>query len=219
MSRLRLRPTVLLIALGVLCGQPGCIARFAALLRHATVGNTVPAKYQNFEERKVAVVCLSRSNSFGSTTAAEAVNRQTIKYMRNHIERLHVVDLQKIERWMDENDWNEIDYRELGQGIDADVLIAVDIDRFTLYEGKNLFKGRADVQITIYDMTLDGQVVLEDTPPEIVYPVTAGFFTAEISESEFKKQFIDFVAYRIARNFYPYELSEDFGRDPSSVGF
>ncbi|MEM8678245.1 MAG: hypothetical protein AAGF97_02715 [Planctomycetota bacterium] len=219
MSLPRVRSYLLLFAAIALCGHTGCIARFAALVRHATVGNTVPAKYQNFEDRDVAVICLSRSRSFGSTTAAEDINRRVVKYMRKHVKGLQLVPAQEIETWIDEHDWNEIDYRELGYGVGADVLIAVDMDRFTLYEGKNLFKGRADVEITIYDMTLDGEVVLEETPPEIVYPVTAGVFTAEMTETEFKKQFIDFVAYRIARNFYPYELSDDFGRDPSSVGF
>lgn len=221
MQRSLARGCFLLIGLLFLSFHTGCIARFAATLMHAGMGNKVPPKYSGcaVPDRKIAIVCLTQSSSFGSTTAAESICENVIKYLRNHIEEINLVDQQEIDRWMDENDWNQIDYRELGQGVGADVLVAIDIRSFSLHEGKTLYKGRADVEITVYDLGLNGKIVFEEAPPEIQYPVTAGFFTSEISESEFQKQFVDFVAYRIARNFYPYELSEDFGRDPSSVGF
>lgn len=219
MTRTTARMAFVVTSLLLMVTSTGCIARLAATLMHAGMGNKVPPKYEGLKERHVAVVCLSRSSSFGSTAAANAIAANVVKYLRNHVEDIQIVDQQEIDEWMDENDWNEIDYRELGQGVGADLLVAVDIHSFTLHEGKTLYKGRADLSTKVYDTFADGTIVFEDSPPEIQYPITAGIFTSEISESEFQKQFVDFVAYRIARNFYPYELSEDFGRDPSSVGF
>ncbi len=197
----------------------GCV-NLAAHLLHAGLGNRVKPRYTGLVGQRVAVVCIAQSATFGPTSAAHEVASRIEKYLSANVEEIQIIDQQTIDAWMDENEWNQIDYREVGQGINADKLIAVEIKSFSLFEGKTLFKGRSDVQVSVYDLTTpDTPVVFEEIPPQIQYPITSGLYTADTTEESFRRSFVDVIASRIARNFYDYDLTEDFGRDPTNLGF
>jgi hypothetical protein len=197
----------------------GCVG-IAAQLLHIGLGNMVQPKYEGLAEQRVAVVCVSQSSLFGPTTAAVEIAEQIERNLKSAIPTIHVIDQQQINAWTDEHDWNQIDFRELGQGVGAQKLVAIELNSFSLYEGKTLFKGRADVAITVYDLArASNEPVFEEVPPQIQYPITTGQYTADTTEETFRRRFIQVIAKRVARNFYAYEVAEDFGEDPTALGF
>jgi hypothetical protein len=215
------RSTLVLASAILICSPSlvGCVGLVANLL-HVGWGNQVQAKYEGLEGQRVAVVCVSQSSMFGPTQAALDIAEEIQDYLRKEIVEIQVIDQQEMDQWMDEHDWNQIDYRELGQGVGAQKLIAVELSSFSLYEGKTLFKGRADIELVVFDLTQSGSdPVFEEIPPQIQYPVTTGQYTADTSEATFHRRFIDVIANQIARNFYAYDVADDFGRDPTSLGF
>jgi len=72
----------------------------------------------------------------------------------------------------------------------------------------------------VYDITDSGKIVFEETPPQMVYPNAAGLHSTETTESNFRRLFIRVVSERLARYFYAYDATLDFGQDamPLSIG-
>jgi hypothetical protein len=217
MARQRTIATLLILC-GVLVSSNGCLARFAAHMLNAGLGNMVPAKFTDLAAKRVAVITVSGSSSFGPTSAAELVARTVERKLRENVKKIKLVDSQEIADWMDHNDWNQIDYQEVGEAVGADLVIAIDLQSFSLYDGKTLYRGKCDTSITVYDVKNRGAILFEEAPPQIIFPVSAGLHTTDASESEFRRWFIEYVGERLARNFYPYDPALDFGNDTTVLG-
>ena len=187
-----------LVLAGLLCiASTGCVGALANFI-HAGWGNLVPARYDRMAGRKVAVVCLSSSTSFGNSSAALDIAERIEKKLLERVPEIRLIDQQAIEEWMDTHDWNEIDYRELGQGIETELLVAVDLDSFSLYEGQTLFKGRANVAMTVYDIAKD-QIDYEVETTEVTFPMNGGQHTADTSEREFRRRFLEVISSAVAK--------------------
>ncbi len=203
----------------LLATSTGCIAKFAANMLNASLGNKVLAKFDGLEEKRVAVISVSGSASFGSTSATEIITSKVEAKLRDNVRRIRIVNQQEIGDWMDRNDWNEVDYQEVGEAVGADIVVAVDIQSFSIYDGPTLFRGKSDVTVTVYDVRNGGAVLFEQSPPQIVYPTTSGLHVSgDTNEADFRRRFIDYVAERIARNFYDYDATTDFGQDALVLG-
>lgn len=200
----------------LLCCTTGCLGTVANLI-HAGWGNLVPAGFDQLAGRSVAVVCLSGSTSFGNSSAATEIAERIERKLRQRVPELTLIPQQDIEDWMDRNDWNEIDYRELSDGVDCDFLIAVDFDNFSLYEGQTLYKGRADVGLSVYESE-KGETVYGLEPLLVEYPLNGGQHTADTREADFRDRYLDVISSYIARQFYSYDVKEDYARDPTFVG-
>ena len=207
--------SVVFVGLLLVCST-GCIARFAANMIHAAHGNLVDAKCDALEEKKVAVVCVSATDAFGprpiSAIVAEKVGRQ----LSVNVKEVEIVDQQEIEDWIDKNDWNEIDFPDIGKDLEVDRVLAIDLNSFGLYEGKTMYKGRADVSLVVYDIP-SGKEIFSYTPSQIQWPRNTGTHTTDLSENEFRRRFVDILSRRIARHFHAYDATEDFAQDSSIV--
>jgi hypothetical protein len=206
---------VLVVAL--LSTVPGCVGVLAQLV-NVGWGNTIPARYKGLEGKQVAVVCISGSSSFGPSSAADDIARSVSNRLRTNVSKIKLVSDEAIADWMDRNDWNQVDYRELGEGVNAEMVVAVDLSTFTLHEGKTLFRGRSELSVTVYDIINGGNVVYESSMPEIVYPATTGVHSGEMSEDAFRRYFVEIVAHRVGRHFYAYDATSDFGQDALVLG-
>lgn len=211
-----LRRAALVTLLGTLFAiNVGCVG-LAANLIHAGWGNLADARFDQLALSKVAVVCMSGSSSYGNSSAAEDIAQMVEKHLNEHIPEITIVDQQGVADWMDRNDWNQTDYRELADGLGVDYLIAIDLGQFTLYEGQTLYKGRAEVAMKVYD-TATGEVAYESPSGTIQYPVNGGQHVADTPEKTFRAQFLQIIGGQLARHFYSYDVKEDFGRDPTFV--
>lgn len=211
-----LRRAALIALLGILVSvNAGCVGLMANMI-HAGWGNLADARFDQLALSKTAVVCMSGSSSYGNSSAAEDIAQIVENHLNERIPEITIVDQEAINDWMDRNDWNETDYRELADGLDVDYLIAIDLGKFTLYEGQTLYKGRADVSMKVYK-TETGEVAYQSPSGTIQYPVNGGQHVADTPEETFRGQFLQIIGAQIARHFYSYDVKEDFGRDPTFV--
>ena len=188
----------------------GCLGLVAHLI-NAAGGGLVPAAFPGLRDQKVAVVCVSNSE-FGPTSTSPELSRRMNRLLKSNVKDIQLVSHQEVADWIDRHDWDRVDFRAIGEGVGADLVVAIDIDTLSLHENKTMYKGRADVHVVVYDME-SGQEVFAKSPSQIVFPETAGIWPTEISERQFRKQFLDVVADRIARNFYPYDINDDYARE------
>ena len=210
------RISVVILSALLVCCTTGCVGTLVNLI-HAAHGNLVPAKYTGLKEKRVAVVCVSNSESFGPTSASHALAREVGKLLNRNISDVELVEPQEIASWIDNNNWDYVDYQAVGKGVNADMVLAIDLDSFNLYEGKTLFKGRADVKVVVYDISEDNREVFSHLPNQIQFPANAGYHTTDMSEGAFRRKFVNVIARKIARQFYAYDVKEDFANDATII--
>ena len=196
----------------LICLTPlvGCVGLVANLL-NAAGGGLVPAAFPGLRDQKVAVVCVSNSE-FGPTSTSTELSLRMNRLLKSNVKGIQIVSHQEVADWIDRHNWDMVDFPAIGKGVGADLVVAIDIDTLSLHESKTMYKGRADVHVVVYDME-SGHEVFAKSPSQIVYPDTVGIWPTDISERQFRQQFLNVVADRIARNFYPYDIHDDFARD------
>ena len=207
------RPMVYMVAvlsLMVIAVSSGCglLANFI----NAAGGGLIPPAYDGLKEQRVAVVCIS-SAQFGPPTISNELSRRVARNLKANVNKIELIDPLRVEDWIDRNGWDYIDHKTLGRGVEADMLVVIDLDSFNYRQGGTLYQGQADIRAVVYDMA-SGDQVFAYTPPQIRFPTTAIPSTGT-NELQFRRQFLDIVGERISRNFYPYDAQQDFARDAS----
>lgn len=216
MRRLRFfsgRVILLLLTLAVVGPSLGCIGMSSHLMYVFTGPPTVPAKFEGLRDKRVAVVCVSDASTFGPVSEASLLARHVGRILQNKVRRIEVVPDEEIVDWIDENAWDHTDYKTIGRGVKADVVLAIDMASFSIREGSTLYRGRANLATKVYDMTQGGRIVYENSMPEMSFPKNGGRPVTDTTESQFRQTFMGILVEDVARQFYAYERREDFGRD------
>jgi len=136
---------------------------------------------------------------------------------------IHEIDMVKphlVARWIDDNGGVVDDLESLAEEVDADYIVKIEVDHFSYREenSPNLFRGRCNGQVTVYQFTRDASSKKPDGAPKMVYergfksvhpthqPVPADQTSALI----FRKKFMDRVGDEIARLFFKHRAGADF---------
>jgi hypothetical protein len=173
--------------------------------------NDNPPEYEGLKNKKVAVVCRSQATmQYQDPRAAKDLGHLVSTLLKENGKKIKVIDQRKIDRWVDENTWDE--FTEVGKATDAEMVVGVDIDHFQLHQGQTLYQGRANVSIKVYDLA-KGEVVFEKEPAPIVYPPNSYIHTSEKAESQFRREFLRVIANVVARHFYTHDPYADYGQD------
>jgi hypothetical protein len=213
-----LRRILLAAALAVLASpSSGCVGVTAHLL-YFWKGQKVPAAFSELEGKRVAVVCVSDSPGYGPNAAPAMLAQEVEQILGRQVKDVELVHQDDVADWIDRNDWNEIDYRDIGRGVGADMVVAIDLDSLRLHEGPTLYRGRANVKTSVYDMSAGGKIAYAKAPHEFVFPQHTPVPATDMSESQFRKMFADVLAKHVAKHFYDYELKDDFGPDAAFIG-
>ena len=213
----RYRVSLTLIALLLLTASTGCVGAVAHAL-YMWKGITLPAEYTGLKGNRVAVVCVSSEASFGAGSTASRLARNVSKMIEINGEKVTMIRPDEVADWIDKNNWDEVDYLEIGRGVNAEKLIAIDLRDYRLREGATLLQGRASVTITVYDVTRGGDEVFRAHIDDYSFPRN-GYPTTEMSESRFDRIYIGVIAEQIARKFYESSAVNDFARDPAALAF
>lgn len=179
--------------------------------------NLAPAEYKDLEGQRVAVVCVSDNSSYGSGSESLLLAREVSLILRANVKDVELVRADEIADWIDRKGWDEIDYREIGRGVKADRVVAIGLAGFSIREGASLYKGRADVSVSVYDMTDSGHEVFRKSVPEFGFPATGPYPVGDVSEVQFRRAFLTTLSQHVARYFYAYDLAEDFSRDTAFI--
>lgn len=194
-------------------GLAGCAKPLSTIMYLAT-GNNAPAACTALQKKRVAVVCrVPPSLEFRSGSAARDLATLVGRNLKQKGNKIEVVDSKEVERFMDENSWD--DPTEVGQAVDAEMVVAIDLESFTLMEHQTLYRGKANVSIKVYDMKTK-EVVWEEFPPQTIYPPNTGVPTTERQTPQFQREFLAVVANDIGEKFYDHDNYNRYAADTNA---
>ncbi len=191
--------------------QTGCLGLVSNLM-HAAGADKVPAAYEGLEKSRVAIVTVTENGQFTDDISARILTRNVAQWLGTNVNKIELVREDKISNWRDTHGWDQIDFVEIGRGVDAEKVLGIEVSNLKLQDGATLYRGRADVITTVVDVE-SGEEVYHSELDEFTYPVSAGQYTSETTESRFRKLYLGILAKRIARQFYPFDAHEDFALD------
>lgn len=175
-------------------------------------GNVVPAQCDALKGERVVVVCRPpASNEYRHAGAARNIGRQVSTLLSERVPDIDVVSPREVDDWIDKQDWE--DCKDLGRAVKATRVVYIELDDFDLYQGTTLYQGRADVRVTVYDMTQHGKEIWSRNVGQILFPRNSGIPSADKPVQEFERQFIEVVSMQTASFFFKHDPNADFALD------
>lgn len=204
--------------IAALCLLPltGCI-QFAANLMHVVSGPQVPAEFKGLDGKTVAVVATDEAGICSDETTIRLAG--TIRgILSGKLKKATLVNHEEIETWLHGKSSRERDYVEIGKGVKADYLIAVEILNLKLKDGQTLYRGRADIEVIVWDVNAS-KIAYRKALPEYTYPMMAGQATTETDEDKFRRVYLMNVSDKIGRYFYAHDFGEDVAIDATILSY
>jgi hypothetical protein len=217
MDRPFLRRGIILTALLLIATLPtvGCQSALFTMM-YIFKGTDVDPDFKDLKGKKVVVVCRPMvSLQYANANVGRELAQQISLLLQDQVPKIKVVDQRKIAKWTDENEWEE--YPEVGKAMKADMVVAVDLESFSLYQGQTLYQGKADATIRVFDCKKGGKEVFRKTIPEAVYPPNAPMPASERTPAAFQAEFVAVLANQIARHFFAHDPYADLGQDAASL--
>jgi hypothetical protein len=203
---------VLMVAALALCGCQSVLVTALYLFK----GNDVDAEFAELKGKKVAVVCRPMvALQYRNSSVARDLAQQVTTLLEKNVPKIQVVDQRKVNKWIDENTWDE--YREVGKGVKAEMLVGIDLESFSIYQGQTLYQGKANAIVAVYDCQKNGKKVFEKIMPQSVYPPNSGIPTSDRLEGDFRRKFVSVLADQIARHFYSHDPYPDMAQDSDAL--
>lgn len=202
---------LLLAGLLVMSGS-GCVGMTAQLI-YAIRGNKVPAEFDGLRDKRVAVVCVANAASYDASAASSQLAQMVEVLLRQNVKGITLVPQQDVADWIDNNDWENIDYGELGKALKAEMIVAIDLDGLRMHEDATMYRGRADISIRVFDMSKRASTVFSRSMPNFSYPTQGGIHVSETTIAAFQRKFMTELSRDVGRHFYDYEFAENFARD------
>jgi hypothetical protein len=212
-QRLSATRVLCVLLLGLLAlGSTGCVG-IAAQMIHVLRGNKVPAEFDGLAGKRVAVVCVANTTSYDASAASSQLAQMIEILLRQNVKDIEIIRQQDVADWIDSNDWENIDYSELGKALKAEMIVAIDMDGLRMHEDATMYRGRADVTIRVFDMSKRAATVFSRAMPNFSYPTQSGIHVSETTIAAFQRKFMNELARDVGRHFYAYEFAENFARD------
>jgi ABC-type uncharacterized transport system auxiliary subunit len=204
------RMVILGLLVAALTSTAGCQSALFTLA-YLIKGNDIPPECDILKEKKVVVVCrpvvaLQYRNARVDRDLAERVS----SLLKTNVKKIKMVEQRKVAKWLDENSWDE--FLEVGQKMEADYVIGIDLVQFDLQQGQTLYQGRATTEVKVIECKT-GKVAYEKSLPQVVYPPNRMIPTSDKQENDFRKEFVGVLADRIGWNFYAHDRYDDFAAD------
>jgi len=206
-------------ALGLLAAllacQSGCVNAIAGTL-WVLRGNNVKPEFTKLKGKRIAIVCRPVVELQYATATVSSELADTLGVLlQQKVRNVEIVDPQDVAQWTDEHEWE--DYAEIGEALDADMIVGIDLVNFTIYQGQTLYQGSAQATIKVYDIADKSKVVFQKSLPRTQYPPNTGIPTAELPEDEFRRKFVTVLADTIGRYFYEHPSDLSFAEDTRSL--
>lgn len=202
------------LLLVVLSSSVGCVS-LAANMIGAFKGNNFPVAYKDLEGQSVAIVCSCDTDSSVPRSLTNFIEAN----LNSNIDDIEVIRQAEVERWLDSHGRTEEDYYAIGKGVEADKLLAVEVHNFSLNNGATLYRGEADVMVTVYDIPSGGKKVFSREMLEFAYPEIGGRSVTDTSLAKFRGQYLTILAKKVSGLFYPVDVTEGFAIDATSNSF
>lgn len=208
------RRLMLLALLAVVVTSGGCASALATAVWFVK-GNNIDAAYDGLRDKRVAVVCRPLVGlTYRDSGVAKDLARKMNALLAKNVRAIETIDQRKVDEWIDENMWEE--YTEIGEALEADLVVGVDLERFSIYPGQTVYQGKAAVVLKVYDCSTR-EVVFEQRLPEVIYPPHSPRSAGNQHESDFRREYVGILADQIARHFYPHDAHADFAMDAKAM--
>lgn len=191
----------------------GCSALATAMWVTGAYKNQ--AEFPIEKEKKVAVVARPMVTlTYRDAHVDKDLARRVRAILVRELPKVQFIDQQKVERWLDENSWEN--YSDVGKALGADYVIGVDIEEFGLYKGQTVYQGTASLLVQAFDCA-NGNRMFEKPLHNIQYPPNGVVPTAEVLEPDFRREFVTVLAEFAARPFHAWDPNEDVALDARSL--
>lgn len=195
--------------------QAGCLG-LAANLMNVVKGHTVKADFDGLEEKRVAVVTITDSSQYSDDASARILSRRVADILQTEVKKIEIVREDEVQQWRDRNGWDAIEFIDIGRGVKADKVVAIEMTNLRLRDGATLYRGRATVTTTVYDVKT-GNAEFRRHLDEFTYPETAGQYTSETTETRFRTLYLSVLASRLSRFFHSYDYSDTVALDATII--
>jgi len=216
LRRVRSLLTLLLVAMLAL-GSSGC--NLVATVLYVVNGQNEPADFPGLKGKRVAVVCrpvMTLQFNSDNGSVSRDLCKQVTALLKKNVPRVDVIDYREVSQWTDENELD--DFTQIGKALNADIVVGIDLLDFNLFKDMTLYQGKANVTVTVYDITKEEKdPVYENTLPQFLYPAVAPISSSEIPVPQFRRKFIMALSEQIARHFYDHDRSVDFANDSTAT--
>lgn len=108
--------------------------------------------------KQVAVLCTTPDSIKSEDTALD-VNLLSEVSRRMAVQEIQVIKPHRVAEWIDDHGGGNPDLKELAQGLNADFIIQIRLERFSYTEERspNMFRGRASGTITVHEAVRAGE--------------------------------------------------------------
>ncbi|HID23662.1 MAG TPA: hypothetical protein EYP14_14875 [Planctomycetaceae bacterium] len=170
----------------------------------------VPAACKALEGQKVLLFTYASPTArFESPSVAQELTRRVVRHLKRNVDDIELVDLRLVEDYIDSHPDCEV--TKVAEHFEATRALYIEINDFSLYEREStqLYRGRAQIHLKVYDIEKDGELVWEDCL-DLVYPGVRPVPVSDVSYTAFRLKVYEYVARRIATRFFAYRPHEDF---------
>ena len=202
---------ILILPLAIIATSTGCIRQMAQLL-YVIKGHEVPAAYDGLGEGKIAVVCVSDASAYGPDTLTYTISKYVSVKLAEGLKKAEIVSPFKVENWIDENGWEIGDATALGQELEADKVLVIEVGSYSIHDGATIFKGQVDLTCTVFDIEKEGQVSYVYGPEEFSFPEN-GRPSIQTTDRQFEAFFLARLTDHISRLFVKSNKLDTFADD------
>lgn len=197
-----------------LLSSSGCLS-FAANVIRVIKGTDTPAEFDEFKEKKVAVV-VSTSAGLNADASGIIMANHVHALLATHVKKIQMVNQEEISRIISDLPANEQGMSLIGSRVGADYVVAIDVANLKLRDGPTLYKGTSTTNVTVHNVSEGGSPVFRKAFPDFVFP-SMGVPVTDSDEATFQRFYLSEIAQRVGRIFYPYDPSIDVAKDASSA--
>jgi hypothetical protein len=218
MDRLRKQPALCILAVAL--SLPGALVTsgcsLMATAMYVIQGANTRADFDDLAGKRVAVVCRPvTSLHFRDSSVSLDLAKQVGILLDKHISKIDLVDQREVFEWADENSWEE--YVDIGKALNADMVVGIDLEEFSLFQGQTLYQGKANLKVMVFDVAKGREPVFERNLPQAIYPPNAAIPAGEKPEAQFRRQFVSYLSRQIAHHFYDHDSTVDFANDSTAL--
>jgi hypothetical protein len=178
-------------------------------------GTTEDAQFNGLNKKKVVVVCRQAPGmEFSDPNVAKDLDKLITARLAKNCYKIQVIEPAKVERWEDENTWDE--FLAVGRAMKADMVVGIDLEQFSIRQGQTVFQGRANATVKVVDCKT-GKEAFSKPIMQLIYPPNHMVSVADRQEAEFRREFEDVLAERLARFFYAHDPNDDIGMDSAAL--
>lgn len=189
----------------------GCTSALTTVL-YAMGADLTPAEYDGLEGKRVAIVVVTDGSQYSDDVTSRTLSRNIGEILKMKVDGVKLVPEEEVDSWKDVNGWEQLDYAALGKGVKASKVVGIELTGLKLREGQTLYRGRANVTTTVYDVET-GRKDFRRHLDDFTFPVHTGKYASETTEVRFRRDFLEVLSHRVARYFHRYDPRDSVALD------